>query len=47
MKKLPVPAQKTRPADQNMRMASIMRDVIAISNKPIVPPKPKRRTKKK
>jgi hypothetical protein len=47
MKKLPVPAKKSRPADPNMRMSSIMRDVIESSNKPIAAPKPKRRTKKK
>jgi len=35
MNKLPVPAKKKRPADANMRMHSIMQDVIALSEKPI------------
>jgi hypothetical protein len=36
---------KSRPRDPNLRMADIMRDVVAISNKPIVAPpkKPKRK----
>jgi hypothetical protein len=35
---------KKRPADPNMRMASIMKDVVGLSNKPIVaPPKKKKR----
>jgi hypothetical protein len=39
MKKL---SKKQRPADPNMRMASIMQDVIATSNKPIKAPKANR-----
>jgi hypothetical protein len=39
------PAKK-RPADASMRMHSIMQDVIAISNKPVVaPPMPRKRQK--
>jgi hypothetical protein len=37
--------RKKRPADLNMRMASIMQDVVALSNKPIVAP-PVKKTKK-
>lgn len=36
------PAKK-RPADPIMRMHSIMQDVIALSNRPIVAPKKKRK----
>ena len=43
-KKLPVPPKPRRPRDPNMRMASIMQDVIALSEKPIVAkPLPKKR----
>jgi hypothetical protein len=47
MKKLPVPAKKSRPVDTHMRMTSIMRDVIDASKRSIVPLKPKRNQKKK
>lgn len=36
------PAKKRRPADVNMRMRSILDDVIAISNRPIKAPKAKK-----
>jgi hypothetical protein len=38
------PAKK-RPSDPNMRMHSIMQDVIAASNKPIKSPKAKKHTR--
>ena len=38
-----VAMKKKRPSDPNMRMASIMRDVQAITSKPIVAPKKKLR----
>jgi hypothetical protein len=40
------PAKK-RPADPNMRMASIMQDVVALSNKPIVAPPIKKAKRRK
>ena len=35
-KKLPLPPKPRRPRDANMRMASIMQDVIALSHKPVL-----------
>lgn len=37
---------KRRPADPNMRMHSVLSDVIAISNRPIKAPKKKQRRSK-
>jgi hypothetical protein len=38
-----IPGKKERPADANMRMHSVLQDVIALGNKPIVAPKKKRK----
>ncbi len=40
-------AKKRRPADANMRMHSIMQDVIALSNQPIIAPPVKKPKKKR
>jgi hypothetical protein len=47
MKKLPVPPKKKRPSDANMRMASIIQDVVSLSNKQIVAPQVKKPRKKR
>lgn len=38
-----IKSKKKRPSDTVMRAHSIMQDVIAMSNKPIIAPKPKRK----